>query len=184
MDGPIQFHSYKVYQFKGRESSFIEIPKQPNLNMDAISCTYLMYIYVTQKNDVPLLEYIKSNGGYGFHLGLFPYWSRLHFASGGSSFKTVTMFGKAQTWYFFGFTYNRSSENLTLWRDGELVSESTFSSTNWTMNGFIRLGMRKNYIYFDGSIACLTVYAEVLSAKEIKEAQAECLHTLSKGERI
>ena len=184
MDGPIQFHSYKVYQFKGRESSFIEIPKQPNLNMDAISCTYLMYIYVTQKNDVPLLEYIKSNGGYGFHLGLFPKWSRLHFASGGSSFKTVTMFGKAQTWYFFGFTYNRSSENLTLWRDGELVSESTLSSTNWKMNGFIRLGMRKNYIYFDGSIACLTVYAEVLSAKEIKEAQAECLHTLSKGERI
>ena len=179
MEGPLKSHSYQVYRFKGSKSSFIDIPKQANLDMAGLSCTYLMYIYVSGKNDCPLLEYIYPEDKVGFHLGLYPKWYHMHFHSSYRS-QTFECF-KNRTWHFFGFTYNQTSEKLTYWRDGELFKESTFSATNWKMNGFIRLGMRKGAIYFDGSIACLMIYAEVLTAGEIKEARTQCLSTLTKG---
>ena len=142
-----------------------------------------MYVFITEKGNGPLLEYIYPNNYYGFHIGLYPgtYWL---FAATDNYYMhhTEPMFNKTNHWYFAGVSYNHSSQKFTNWKDGEKFSDFHTNPGTWRTDGFIRLGARKVYhvTRYDGCIACLMIYAHALLDSEVKEAMQECLTVLSR----
>ena len=174
------FGKHKVYRLKGTTNSYITIPLNTPLNLTN-SQTYLMFIFVPKAMG-PIMEYVDNNNILGMVI-----WAKYapdqtlgwHINTGGGSWHTVSSaFPILNMWYFMGFSFDQASKKLMAWRHGQVMDTVDLPTTPNTRGNRIILGMRVQTSYrWVGRVACLMIYAGLMTQAEVGEAWNNCVRT-------
>ena len=146
--------------FTAAADNYVEIPALGEFDLASVEC----YAYLSG----------PSNGQ-----GIISTWQwaagKVHFKftsdkiivdknDGGS----VTSASEIDTWYHIIYTTNSAANELKLYVDGELVSESNAGATAENMNER-RIGSEHNGRWLNGMIDNVRIYDRVLNADEVKQ---------------
>lgn len=146
--------------FTAAADNYVEIPALGEFDLASVEC----YAYLSG----------LSNGQ-----GIISTWQwaagKVHFKftsdkiivdknDGGS----VTSASEIDTWYHIIYTTNSATNELKLYVDGELVSESNAGATAENMNER-RIGSEHNGRWLNGMIDNVRIYDRVLNADEVKQ---------------
>ncbi len=147
-------------KFTAAADNYVEIPALGEFDLASVEC----YAYLSG----------LSNGQ-----GIISTWQwaagKVHFKftsdkiivdknDGGS----VTSASEIDTWYHIIYTTNSAANELKLYVDGELVSESNAGATAENMNER-RIGSEHNGRYLNGIIDNVRIYDRVLTAEEVMQ---------------
>ena len=166
---------YGSYYFRGRPSSYVEIPNRGTL--DVRSCvTILAWIY-HQGHAGPIVNYKRN--GWGVHFWMVNsktlfvrYTQRI-----GRRFTHALAYRgvKPHTWQFVGTSYNRNTGVAKLYINGKMVARRKIGKISLATNYEIRVGARQgDRRYFRGRVACLQFYSAALTTNMIRRRMKAC----------
>ena len=163
-------------RFFGRANSYIEFPNRRGKLDTRNSITLLAWIYHTGRAG-PIIQYHPSNWGVHFWMvGPSTLFVRFNKRGRLASTAHVAVRGvRARLWHFVGATYNQRTGIAKLFADRRFVSARRIGRIKLATNYPVRVGARRrDGRYFRGRIACMQVYSEALTARQIRNSKKLC----------